>query len=102
MLVYSVFIEINDNIEQQWISYMNTKHIKEVMRTGCFTGYQFLREAESNGKVKFRIDYHLHNMKKMNEFLDEYYQDLRNDINNHFGDKIKIERRNYKQIFSFI
>ncbi len=104
MVIYSVFITLNNEAESAWVDFMNNQHIIDVMKTGCFTGYVFMRENESQeiGKVRFRVDYRLLNSDKMDKYLNEFSNSLRNDVAARFDGKFVAERRIYNVIKSFI
>ena len=104
MVIYSVFITLDNETESAWVDFMNNKHISDVMKTGCFTGYVFMRENESpeKGKIRFRVDYHLLDSDKMDKYLNEFSNSLRNDVAARFDGKFEAERRIYNVIKSFI
>lgn len=43
MIVYNVTVNINHDVEQDWVQWMSEKHIPDVMNTGVFTKFKFLR-----------------------------------------------------------
>jgi hypothetical protein len=103
MNVYSVFISLDESVESDWLTFMNDKHIKEVLDTECFTGYEFFREIDSPeiGKVRFRIDYYLTDSSKMEKYISKFSEALRNDVVARFDGKFTAERRNYEIIKTF-
>lgn len=44
MIVYSVHITLELDSEQEWLDYMLSKHIKDVISTSCFVGYEMLKK----------------------------------------------------------
>lgn len=104
MVIYSVFITLKNEAEPAWVDFMKNKHISDVMKTGCFTGYVFMRENDSpeKGKIRFRVDYHLLNSEKMDKYFNEFSISLRNDVLTRFDGEFAAERRIYDVIKSFI
>ncbi|MBX3042491.1 MAG: DUF4286 family protein [Candidatus Kapabacteria bacterium] len=102
MIVYSVFIKLDKKYESEWTNFMTEKHIGDVMNTGCFIGYEFLKEIESDETVNFRVDYYLTSQDKMNEYLTNHSPILRQDVTAKFGGKFTAERCIYSKIKSFI
>ena len=43
MVLYNVTVYIDEDVEQDWISWMKDTHIPEVMETGFFTEYRMMR-----------------------------------------------------------
>ena len=37
MIIYNVTVNIDETVHQEWLDWMNTKHIAQVMNTGLFT-----------------------------------------------------------------
>ena len=104
MLIYSVYLTLQQEIESEWLEFMQNKHIKDVMTTGCFTDYELIRELNSSepGKVSFRVDYHVLDIEKMDEYLNDFSAELRNDVVSRFEGKFSAERKIYEVIESFI
>ena len=46
MYIYNVTIQLVWGIHEDWLQWMKTKHIPEVMATGCFTDFRFVRVLE--------------------------------------------------------
>ena len=46
MLIYNVTIKITPQIHEAWVTWMQEKHIPDVMSKGCFTEYRFVRVLE--------------------------------------------------------
>ncbi len=47
-LVYNVTVSISKEIEGKWVSWMKETHIPEVLETGCFYEFKFMRLSEGN------------------------------------------------------
>jgi hypothetical protein len=60
MIIYNVTINIADEVHQEWLEWMKTVHIPEVMQTGYFTDSKMLRllteSAEAEGTT-YAIQY---------------------------------------------
>jgi len=54
MLLYNVTVNINKNLEADWLLWMRTEHIPEVMSTGLPTSHkllQLLTEIDNGGST---------------------------------------------------
>lgn len=43
MIIYNVTVNIEATIQDDWVKWMKTVHIPDVIKTGCFTEYRFTR-----------------------------------------------------------
>lgn len=60
MIVYNVTCNLNPSISEEWLHWMVTEHIPEVMGTGCFLEYKILKlltESSDNEGVNYAIQY---------------------------------------------
>lgn len=58
MILYNVTVSIDPAIEQDWLSWMKSSHIPDVMATGCFLESRLLRvQGEEEGGVTYAISY---------------------------------------------
>jgi 5-bromo-4-chloroindolyl phosphate hydrolysis protein len=98
MYVYSVFLTIIADSASDWVDYMQTKHLSDVMNTNCFLSYNFIREEEplTNGDVNFRVDYIAESKDKLDDYLNNYTEALRLDVVNRFAGKFIAKRKIYK------
>lgn len=60
MIVYSVTISIDLNREAEWVAWMRETHLPEVLATGCFDNYRFVRllqQDEEVGGATYNVQY---------------------------------------------
>lgn len=60
MIIYSVTVTIDAEVESAWLPWMHRQHIPDVMATGYFTSVQFTRLLEpepEEGTATFNIQY---------------------------------------------
>ncbi len=43
MIIYNVTINIDESVHDEWLQWMQTKHIKDVLNTGCFTSARLVK-----------------------------------------------------------
>ena len=69
MILYNVTVSIDPTISEDWLNWMRTQHIPDVMATGCFIESRLSRvQGEEEGGVTFAITY----LSPSNEKLEEY------------------------------
>lgn len=58
MILYNVTVSIDPEIQQEWLEWMRTKHIPDVMNTGCFIEGRISRvHGEEEGGLTYAIAY---------------------------------------------
>lgn len=73
MILYNVTVNIDSDVEQDWIEWMKTTHIPEVLDTGFFTGHRMMKmlsEAEDETGKTYAIQYNLENLDKLETYLN--------------------------------
>ena len=100
MIIYSVYITVQQSAATEWIEYMQQKHLNDVMATGCFESCQMLKQTDviSDDTGHYVIQYNSNSMEKVQHYLDEHAQRLRQDVVVHFGDRFTAERKLYEVV----
>ena len=69
MILYNVTVSIDERVHDDWLNWMRSKHIPDVMATGCFIESRISRvHGEEEGGLTFAITY----LCPAQEKLDEY------------------------------
>ncbi len=69
MILYNVTVSIDPNVHQDWLDWMRSTHIPDVMETGCFIESRISRvHGEEEGGLTFAISY----VAKTQELFDHY------------------------------
>jgi phosphoribosylamine-glycine ligase len=90
MIIYNVTINIHESVHDQWMKWMQEKHISDVLSTGKFSAAKMVKVLveEEMGGVTYSIQY----TTDSKETLDRYYQEdapkLRDEGLALFGDKM--------------
>jgi len=70
MLIYNVTIKVENDIHEEWVEWMKTTHILDVINTGMFEGHRFLKVlVDDTDGVTYSIQY----LCKSQEHLDTYF-----------------------------
>jgi len=73
MILYNVTLILDANIEADWLDWMHTEHIAEVMATGCFSAKRMLKVLDSpNEGVTYCMQYIADNMEQYNRYQTEF------------------------------
>ena len=77
MILYNVTINIDHDVHDEWLQWMKSKHIPDVLNTGLFIENRICRIlAEEEGGKSYSIQYLLKNMADYNTYQDEYAASL--------------------------
>lgn len=73
MILYNVTVNIDSDVEQDWIQWMKEIHIPEVMQTGFFTENKMLKmlsESEDETGGTYAIQYMADNLGRLEAYLE--------------------------------
>lgn len=65
MIIYSVTVSIDKLIKEEWLGWMQSKHIPDVMATGFFQEYaiqEIIEPAPQPGSLTYNIQYLCENL----------------------------------------
>ncbi len=82
MIIYSVTISIEQAVQRDWLSWMQVRHIPDVMDTGYFLRYEMRRlldPAPEAGHETYNIQYHCRSLVDLDEYLDKEAARLQED-----------------------
>lgn len=73
MYIYNVTVNISDDAHQEWLSWMKTTHINDVMKTGCFVDSRMLKVlyVEDEGHT-YSIQYHFLEMSDIERYQKKF------------------------------
>jgi hypothetical protein len=58
MIIYNVTVNIDADVHDEWLEWMRTKHIPDVMSTECFVESRISRiHGEEEGGMSYAIQY---------------------------------------------
>lgn len=90
MIIYNVTINIDDSVHQEWLNWMQTKHIPQVLATGKFASARLVRvlvEEEMGGQT-YAAQYTCESRELLEAYYAEDAPELRADGLRLFADKM--------------
>jgi len=73
MIIYNVTVNVDFDIHDDWLSWMQTVHIPEVMNTGLFLESKISRIlAEEEGGKSYAIQYLCESMETYEKYKNEF------------------------------
>jgi hypothetical protein len=91
MILYNVTVNIDSDVEMDWVQWMKETHIPEVMKTGYFTGNKMLKmlsEADDETGKTYAIQYTADNLGKLEEYLEKAAPKLQKQSIIRYGTKM--------------
>ncbi|REJ85319.1 MAG: DUF4286 family protein [Bacteroidetes bacterium] len=89
MIIYNVTVNIDDSVHDEWITWMRSVHIPDVMNTGFFIENRMLRilgDEESGGHT-YSIQYSCESMEKLKMYQEKYAPALQKAHSEKYKDK---------------
>jgi hypothetical protein len=89
MLVYSVTINVDEDIHDEWLGWMTSEHLPDVIATGCFSNYRMYRllSPETDGSNTYIIQYYCNTVEDYERYQIEHAAILQNEHKEKYGGK---------------
>ncbi len=87
MIIYNVTVNVEDSIHEEWLDWMRSKHIPDVLATGLFTGNKIYRvdEPKSEEGTTYAIQYHCKSMEEYSKYRIEFAPSLQDEHQRKYG-----------------
>ena len=91
MIIYNVTCNVEKEMAEEWLQWMKTEHIPEVIETGCFLEYKILRlhnpGLDEEG-INYAIQYTCESLEKLEFYKSEFGPTLQSKTLAKYGDKV--------------
>ncbi|RTY90835.1 DUF4286 family protein [Flavobacterium sp. GT3R68] len=90
MIIYNVTINIHESVHDQWMKWMQEKHIKDVLATGKFTSARLVKVLieEEMGGITYSIQFITDSRETLQRYYDEDAPRLREEGLQLFGERM--------------
>lgn len=90
MIIYNVTINIHESVHDQWLNWMQQKHIKEILATGKFSSAKIVKVLieEEMGGTTYSIQYTTDSRATLERYYEEDAPRFREEGQRLFGDKM--------------
>ncbi len=94
MITYTVDVQVPNDRVDEWMQYMTSTHIEDVVRTGCFLSAVLHRVIEpiEEGNCRFRVVYALQSTDHLHRYRQEFAADLQKHHTQQFGASVVATR----------
>ncbi len=80
MIIYNVTVNIDEDVHDDWLDWMKSTHIPDVMETGQFIESKLSRIlAEEEGGKSYSIQYLCESMEVFEKYQNQFAPKLQND-----------------------
>lgn len=89
MILYNITINVSADIEQDFIQWMKDVHIPEIMETGIFYEYKFLRllHDSDDGSINYATQYFTDTIDQMMDYEKNHAPALRAKTQSRYKEK---------------
>ena len=88
MILYNVTINIDEDVQDEWLNWMKDTHIPDVMKTGLFLENRICRIlAEEEGGHSYAIQYLLASKANYDDYQSNHAANLQAEHNDKFNGK---------------
>lgn len=88
MIIYNVTVKIEKDVEREWLHWMKTQHIPDVMSTGLFKEYRLGKVLmEDPEGTNYSIQYLCENMEKLHTYQEEHAKALQEEHTDRYKNK---------------
>jgi hypothetical protein len=89
MILYSVTVNIDNEVHDEWLHWMKTEHIPDVLSTGLFVDNKILRMLDEveNGGVTYSFQYYLNNAEDFQTYQQHHAARLQDEHARRYQDR---------------
>lgn len=94
MLLYNVTVTLDLDIHEDWLRWMRTTHVPDVMSTGMFLSYRLckLLGHEHDDSEIYAVQYLVRDMPQLRRYLDDFAPDLQRQHKERYDGKYAVFR----------
>ena len=91
MILFNVTIILDEEIHLEWLNWMKTKQIPDIMNTECFLSNRLLKVVDSpNEGVTYCVQYISDSLENLNEFRQKHDQLIQGNMPEQFNNKLVV------------
>lgn len=91
MIIYNVTCNVETDIAEDWLHWMKTIHIPEVMQTGLFIEFKIARILNNQSGdigVNYAIQYHANTLDDYETYREKHAPELQKKTFERYGEKM--------------
>lgn len=90
MILYNVTINVEQSVEPEWLRWMQTEHVLDVLNTKMFTTariFRLLDVEQSEGTTTYAVQYFAENRAAYERYQQEFAPRLQQESQQRYGTK---------------
>lgn len=90
MILYNVTVNVEQSVENEWLHWMRTEHILDVINTGLFQNakiFRLLNVEQSAGTTTYAVQYFANSITDYEKYEQDYASSLRQEQSERFGSR---------------
>lgn len=89
MFIYNVTIKLDSSIHDSWTNWMKEEHIQDIMNTGCFEKFVFVKllDIDDSEGPTYAVQYYAESKAQYNRYIDLHAPKMRKASMDKWGDK---------------
>jgi hypothetical protein len=89
MLLYNVTIGIDKNVEHDWLFWMKTEHIPEVMNTKLFVDFKIYKvlHDQDDGNISYCVQYFAETLEQITTYFETFAPRIVEKLRQRYKDK---------------
>jgi hypothetical protein len=89
MFIFNVTTKVEWSVAGEWVDWMKNSHIPEVLSTGCFNHYQFVRliEIDDDDGPTYAVQYYATSGLDYEKYMQHFENGLKHKALNKWGNK---------------
>ncbi len=101
MYIYNVTINVEESIQDQWVNWMQKKHIPDMLKTGKFSKAKMTKVVieEEMGGVTYSVQYTCESKAVLEQYIKENADELRKEGSQLFAGKFVAFRTELDVVF---
>jgi hypothetical protein len=90
VLIYNVTVKVDWRIHDEWVTWMLTEHLPEMVNTGCFANAKLMRllETDENEGPTYTAQYFAENKADYDRYIKDHSTAIRKKYNSKWGDGV--------------
>lgn len=89
MYLYNITVNIDRDVEKEWLLWMQEVHIPEILNTGLFKEnkiFRLLHEPHNDGST-YSLQFFTTSLKNLDKYLNEHAPSLAEKLNDRYKNK---------------
>ena len=87
MIIYNVTVNVEDEIHEDWLNWMKTIHIPDVMRCNLFESYKICKIIADDEGHTYSIQYNCKTMKEFTEYQSKHAPKLQKEHSDRYKNR---------------